>query len=66
VRLCPEGQRLWRLANAAYNDGLRALMRRGIAVDPVGEAAADWPAYRRARAAYEAHLAAARRRPDRE
>jgi hypothetical protein len=63
VRLCPEGLRLWRRASAAYDDGLRAQMRRGRAVDPVAEAGAAWPAYQRARAAYEAHLAAARQRP---
>jgi hypothetical protein len=62
VRLCPEGLRLWQRASAAYDDGLRALMRRGISVDPIGEEGADWPAYQRARAAYEAHLAASHRR----
>jgi hypothetical protein len=58
-RLCPEGQRLWQRASTAYNDGLRAQMRRGQAVDPSADAGADWPDYQRARAAYEAHLAAA-------
>ena len=55
---CPECARLWRRATAAYNDGLRAQLRRGRAVDPVSESGADWPQYQRARAAYEAHLAA--------
>ena len=58
VRLCPTGGRLWRRAQDAFNDGVRAHMLRGISGDLATEAAASWPPYQRARAAYETHLAA--------